>query len=425
MEVLWYMYPIEILGISFALLLLIIGFFRARAKRREVQHDDDFYEKNQDYNPEYLKFIKSKKRVSMFAKILLVGALLSIGYDRFYEPPIEEQEKAYKEYVLKLDSEVKKYAQIDDNMIHSIADCAQSETNCRKAKAKLEAFPKEIDSVKIDLPSRDIGFKKRRWIITGIICINNHKENEKIASQKLIKIVDKIQQFYNRGGSGNEVYEAEEMLYQVASFRQTYQNELPTGWLMIVSAFLRDTGLYYNKGKFIRESDENKVANNNKSEVDEIKKESTDDFSNNLTLLNSTNNTLISNNDPLSLGGVSLNNTVAEIESILGAPNSTETKNFGTKVLKYNDVEVYITNGKIEMLVSNSPNAKTSKGIHEQSYIDDFTGEYGFDYKQSEYNNLNLMEYNVNDKNGNPCILRFAVAKGDNKVNYISIRRVD
>lgn len=425
MEVIWYMYPVELLAISFALLLLVIIFFRARAKKKEVQNDDEFYEKNPDYNPEYLKFIKSKKRVSWFAKILLVGALFSIGYDRFYEPSIEEQEEAYKEYVLKLDSELKKYAQIADNMIRSVPDAAKSEANCAKAKTKLEAFPKEIDSVKIDLPSRDIGFKKRKSIMVGIIYINNHKENEKVVSKKLINIVDKIQQLHKRGGNANEGYEVEKMLDEVSSFRRTNNNNLLTGWVMIAHAFLRDTGLYYNNGKFIRENDENKVLNNSKSEVDKIKKESADDFSNNLTSLNLNDTSSVSDNDPLSLGGVSLNNTEAEIKSILGTPNNTETKNSDTTVLKYNDVEVYITNNKIEMLISNSPNAKTSKGIHEQSYIDDFTREYGNNYQQTEYNNLNLMEYNINDKNGNPCILRFAVVKGDNKVNYISIRRAD
>lgn len=130
-------------------------------------------------------------------------------------------------------------------------------------------------------------------------------------------------------------------------------------------------------------------------------------------------------NDSLSLGNISLNNKANDINSILGNPISTESKEGNISILKYNDITVYKKNSEIQMLISNSPNAQTSKGIHEGSLISDFVHEYGSDYTTTQYGNLDLHEYNVKDKNGNPCILRFAVEKGDNRVKYISVRRAD
>lgn len=129
------------------------------------------------------------------------------------------------------------------------------------------------------------------------------------------------------------------------------------------------------------------------------------------------------NNDKLGLGGISLNNTEKEIQNILGKPIDTETKEGGVTVLKYKDVQVCVKNHEIQMLVSNSENAKTSKGIHEQSPIHDAVKEYGGSYTQSEYGDLNLLEYQWKDNNQRPCIMRFAVNKSDDKINYISIRR--
>ena len=75
------------------------------------------------------------------------------------------------------------------------------------------------------------------------------------------------------------------------------------------------------------------------------------------------NNFKVNNNDKLSLGGVSLNNTESEIKEILGTPSSVTSKDSGVSVLKYKDVEVHIANGQVQMLVSNSPNAQTSRGF--------------------------------------------------------------
>lgn len=143
------------------------------------------------------------------------------------------------------------------------------------------------------------------------------------------------------------------------------------------------------------------------------------------TNTSSTNNETTTNkaSDSLSLGGVSLINTDSEITSILGTPLESKTNSDGVTVRKYKDVEVHIANGQIQMIVSNSPNAQTSRGIHEQSSIHDAVKAYGGAYETSEYGNYDLIEYKVNDAKFGECIIRFAVEKNNNKVNYISIRR--
>ena len=145
------------------------------------------------------------------------------------------------------------------------------------------------------------------------------------------------------------------------------------------------------------------------------------------TITSSTNNktTINKSSDKLSLGGVSLINTDNEITSILGAPLESKTNSDGVTVRKYKDVEVHIANGQVQMIVSNSPNAKTSRGIHEQSSIHDAVKAYGGAYETSEYGNYDLIEYKVSDAKIGECIIRFAVEKNNNKINYISIRRAN
>lgn len=144
------------------------------------------------------------------------------------------------------------------------------------------------------------------------------------------------------------------------------------------------------------------------------------------TNTSSTNNetTINKSYDSLSLGGVSLINTDSEITSILGAPLESKTNSDGVTVRKYKDVEVHIANGQVQMIVSNSPDAKTSRGIHEQSSLFDAVKEYGGAYETSDYGNYHLVEYKVDDSNIGKCIIRFAAEKNNNdKVSYISIRR--
>ena len=128
--------------------------------------------------------------------------------------------------------------------------------------------------------------------------------------------------------------------------------------------------------------------------------------------------------DSLSLGGISLSNTDIEITSILGTPLESKTNGDGVTVRKYKDVEIHIANGQVQMIVSNSPEAKTYKGIHEQSSLHDVVKEYGGAYETSEYGKYHLVEYKVDDSNIGKCIIRFASEKNNNdKVSYISIRR--
>ena len=141
---------------------------------------------------------------------------------------------------------------------------------------------------------------------------------------------------------------------------------------------------------------------------------------------NENNERKTNNNDKLSLGGISLKSNESEIKSILGTPLSVESKGDGITVQKFKDVEIHLVNNRIQMIVSNSPNAKTSRGIHEQSSLFDAVKEYGGAYETSDYGNYHLVEYKVDDSNIGKCIIRFASEKNNNdKVSYISIRRAN
>ena len=162
--------------------------------------------------------------------------------------------------------------------------------------------------------------------------------------------------------------------------------------------------IYKDKNESTKDNVSTKKENDNKDKNDKSVTQST-------------------SSDKLSLGGISLKSNESEIKSILGAPLSVESKSNGIIVQKFKDVEVHFANNRIQMIVSNSPNAKTSKGIHEQSSIHDAVKEYGGNYVSSSYGDLDLVEYKVKDASIGECIIRFASDKSTNKVSYISIRR--
>ena len=83
-----------------------------------------------------------------------------------------------------------------------------------------------------------------------------------------------------------------------------------------------------------------------------------------------------------------------------------------------------IVNDTISTLITESSAVSTSKGIHENSPIGDVFTKYGNNYRYEVYNNIQLYEYPITSKDGVPCLLRFAVKNGENKVYYISMRKL-
>ncbi|MCI6100835.1 MAG: hypothetical protein MR698_09395 [Selenomonas sp.] len=124
----------------------------------------------------------------------------------------------------------------------------------------------------------------------------------------------------------------------------------------------------------------------------------------------------------LSLAGVNVDDTLEQVHQVLGKESSTQKKDSGLTVYKFLDADVYISNGKVHTIVSNSNQAKTKRGIHQGSSLQDVMNQYGDSYTKQKYNDLMLYEYSLKTDGGTSCILRFAM-KG-NQVNYISIRKV-
>lgn len=302
-------------------------------------------------------------------------------------------------------------------------------------RSELESL--DLDLVKTNKDSDDKDNAKYWNMLTGItVMIKNGKvdtitaskitgrtdENElaKFKTKLGIAFSDSKQALINAYGEPDEKYTGKEKIeyrYRIKKKDGEY------GYI----AFEMDKKTEHIKAIKLRPDDwigkdieyRNKLKNNNQDS-------NSNSNSNTNTNTSSTNNktTINKSSDKLSLGGVSLINTDNEITSILGAPLESKTNSDGVTVRKYKDVEVHIANGQVQMIVSNSPNAKTSRGIHEQSSLFDAVKEYGGAYETSDYGNYHLVEYKVDDSNIGKCIIRFAVEKNNNdKVSYISIRR--
>lgn len=126
-------------------------------------------------------------------------------------------------------------------------------------------------------------------------------------------------------------------------------------------------------------------------------------------------------NNPLSLGRISLTDSEANLQAKLGTPKNRFVRDNGRIDYEYPDVEIQCLYNQIQMIVSNSPNVQTSKGIHEQSTLQEVLSTYGDNYTKSSYDNLVLYEYQLTDNNNKPCMIRFAIDTNQ-RVKYISIR---
>ena len=125
--------------------------------------------------------------------------------------------------------------------------------------------------------------------------------------------------------------------------------------------------------------------------------------------------------EDLALHNIAIGDSVDAIFQRMGASQRREKKNNRT-IYYYPAVEIYSENGQVTALVSNSPAAETPKGIHEGSLLQEVLSAYGNDYMKSQYDNLELYEYENTGRNGRSVIMRFAI-NSSGCVDYISIRQ--
>lgn len=127
----------------------------------------------------------------------------------------------------------------------------------------------------------------------------------------------------------------------------------------------------------------------------------------------------------LSLNGVYLGQNWDEAKDGLGRELSTSDSKDGAVHHKFTDMDVVVKDGKVIMLTSASAAAQSKRGIHQGSSWDDVVNAYGDDYQASEYGAQIHYEYTFKTDDGKPGILRFAVSKNSQIVEYISVRLAD
>lgn len=123
----------------------------------------------------------------------------------------------------------------------------------------------------------------------------------------------------------------------------------------------------------------------------------------------------------LSLKGLDLGDSISTMKKVLGT-NYT-TKNKGIYIIyKYSDIEVTAKDDKIVALVSEDSSAKTKGGIHPGSGYRSMIDKYGKPNYEMNDGNLTLYEYEFNSIDNEKGLLRFAVDKATNNIEYISVR---
>ena len=151
-------------------------------------------------------------------------------------------------------------------------------------------------------------------------------------------------------------------------------------------------------------------------------------------------------NDDLRIGWIDIDEDISSAIGKLGEPYKIEDKNdekiyfFGNP--EFTDykgavMELTVKDSHVSSIISCGAGITTPRGISacgklsstidaSSSYHDtraDVMSYYGvIGYTTTDYEDMELIEYTVNSKKGQPCILRFAVNKADQYIYYISIR---
>lgn len=410
MEVYWKLYEAELFIILIASVILAIIYIYAHLEVKEFKKTNENYQES----PAYIKVMKQKRNTKIVTLSLIIGSICSMIFFRFYEPPLEEQQATYKKWTEELFKEMNKVDANKAKVVESIGASTNSKRDCLEAQKLLKEMPKVLEEASKKLsasPPRVLNYDSRVQLARAVLSIEDSINILDLFAGKMLSVEYDLERIYKGKGNPDDIVEGmEESRKMIEIF-----NSLQRSIAMDIFTAGTNIGLMYRNGTFVKLDDidgqNNQInAKTDKKNSDVVEKKKDDGY-------NSQASTA------LSLGGISLKDTENDVKSILGTPISTKQQNDGVIVHQYKDVEVHLANGQVQMLVSNSPNAQTSRGIHEQSSIHDAVKAYGGAYETSEYGNYDLIEYKVNDAKIGECIIRFAVEKNNNKVNYISIRR--
>lgn len=149
-----------------------------------------------------------------------------------------------------------------------------------------------------------------------------------------------------------------------------------------------------------------------------------DKIANEITLLDDNDddfNQNIGARSNLSLDGLDLGDSISDMKNVLGRDYTKKSDGIYI-IYKYSNMEVTTEDGKIVALVSDSNKVSTKAGIHTGSDYRSMINEYGKPDYEMKYDDLILYEYIFKSIDNRDGLLRFAINKSNNKVNYISVR---
>lgn len=127
----------------------------------------------------------------------------------------------------------------------------------------------------------------------------------------------------------------------------------------------------------------------------------------------------------LSLNGMDLDISVDAVKRVLGKPNKVENRD-GYERYFYDTIEMaFNKSGKLDGIVTDDPKFKTLRGLHVGSTYSDVVNKYGSGSSDMNQGDLILHEYSFTSLDGKQGLLRFAVKKSTNVVNYISVRIIE
>lgn len=124
----------------------------------------------------------------------------------------------------------------------------------------------------------------------------------------------------------------------------------------------------------------------------------------------------------LSLNGISLGDYWKDVQDMLGKPVTSKPEAGRYVRNTYKDLDVVVRNGVVEALVSHTDEVATKQGIRQGNSLSDVLSAYGSDYLKTDDGDTWFYEYAMNTEQRVPAMLRFAVNKSDNTVQYISVR---
>lgn len=126
--------------------------------------------------------------------------------------------------------------------------------------------------------------------------------------------------------------------------------------------------------------------------------------------------------DDFSLKDVKVGDSVSSVVQKFGEPKSKKQKQDGLSY-DYGDIEVIINSQNTIINILTDQNAvSTRRDIHPGSSLNDVKQAYGESYNKTDLGDLELYEYTFAPTPQNSHVLRFAINKSSNTVNYIGCR---